>query len=57
MCRKWYIKYSDSKKSEQISFNEFCTLSTMARFYNAIVCSNFHPNGKTLVVSFPKHFV
>lgn len=57
MVKKWYVKYSDSKKAELISFEEFCLLHKMARFYNAVVSDNFHPNGKTLVVSFPKHFV
>lgn len=57
MKRKWYVKFSDSKKAEVVSFKEFCALSAMARFYNAVVSSNFHPYGKTLVMSFPKHFV
>lgn len=57
MAKKWYVRYLNSKKAEEVSFNEFYALSTMARFYNAVVSSSFHPNGKTLVVSFPKHFI
>lgn len=57
MKRKWYIKFSDSKKAEEVSFYEYCILHSMARFYNAVVSDNFHPKGKTLVVNFTKHFV
>ena len=55
--RNWYIKYSDAKKAEKITYREYCELYKMAKHYNCIISDNFHPNGKTLVVSFPKHFV
>ena len=54
--RNWYIKYSDAKKAEKITYREYCDLYKMAKYYNAIISDYFHPNGKTLVVSFPKHF-
>lgn len=57
LYRKWYIKYSDCKKAEEVTFREYCDLYEMAEFYKAIVKENFHPHGKTLTVSFPKHFV
>ena len=55
--RNWYIKYSDAKKAEKITYREYCDLYKMAKYYNAIISDNFHPHGKTLEVSFPKHFV
>ena len=55
--RNWYIKYSDAKKAEKISYREYCELYKMAKYYNSIISDYFHPHGKTLVVSFPKHFV
>ena len=55
--RNWYIKYSDTKKAEEITYSEYCELYKMAKYYNAIISDYFHPHGKTLVVSFPKHFV
>ena len=57
MTRKWYIRFSDSKKGEEISYLEYCEFFRMAKFYGAIIGDNFHPHGKTLTVSFPKHFV
>ena len=57
MTRKWYIKFSDSKKGEEVSYREYCELFNMAKYYNGIIGDNFHPHGKTLTVSFPKHFV
>ena len=55
--RNWYIKYSDVKKAEKITYHEYCDLYKMAKYYNCIISDNFHPHGKTLVVSFAKHFV
>ena len=55
--RNWYIKYSDAKKAEKITYSEYCELYKLAKYYNAIISDYFHPHGKTLVVSFPKHFV
>ena len=55
--RNWYIKYSDAKKAEEITYREYCDLYKMAKYYNSIISDNFHPHGKTLTVSFPKHFV
>ena len=55
--RNWYIKYSDAKKAEKITDHEYCELYKMAKYYNSIISDNFHPHGKTLVVSFAKHFV
>ena len=55
--RNWYIKYSDAKKAEKITYREYCDLYKMAKYYNSIISDYFHPHGKTLVVSFPKHFV
>ena len=55
--RNWYIKYSDAKKAEKITYREYCDLYKMAKCYNCIISDNFHPHGKTLVVSFAKHFV
>ena len=55
--RNWYIKYSDSKKAEKVTYREYCDLYKMAKYYNSIISDYFHPSGKTLVVSFPKHFV
>ena len=55
--RNWYIKYSDAKKAEKITYREYCELYKMAKYYNCIISDYFHPHGKTLVVSFPKHFV
>ena len=57
MVKNWYIRFTDSKKAEKVSFKEYCDLHKMAIFYNAVVGDNFHPNGKTLTVSFSKHFV
>ena len=57
MTRKWYVKFSDSKKAEEVSYREYCELFNMAKYYNSIIGDNFHPHGKTLTVSFPKHFV
>ena len=55
--RNWYIKYSDAPKAEKITYREYCDLYKMAKCYNCIISDNFHPHGKTLTVSFPKHFV
>ena len=55
--RNWYIKYGDAKKAEKITYREYCEFYKMARYYNSIISDNFHPHGKTLVVSFAKHFV
>lgn len=55
--RNWYIKYSDTKKAEKVTYREYCDLYKMAKYYNSVISDNFHPHGKTLVVSFPKHFV
>ena len=55
--RNWYIKYSDAKKAEKVTYREYCELYRMAKYYNSIISDNFHPHGKTLVVSFSKHFV
>ena len=55
--RNWYIKYSDAKKAEKITYREYCDLYKMAKCYNSIISDYFHPHGKTLVVSFAKHFV
>ena len=57
MKRNFYVRYSDSKKSERVSFYEFIMIRKMSEFYGAIVSSVFHPHGKTLTVSFSKHFV
>ena len=57
MTRRWYIKFSDSKKAEEVNYSEYCNLYRMAKFYGAVISDNFHPHGKTLSVSFPKHFV
>ena len=57
MVKKWYVKYSDSKKAEQVSFHDYVIIHEMAKFYRAVISDVFHPNGKTLSVSFPKHFV
>ena len=57
MTRRWYVKFSDSKKGEEVSYSEYCELFRMAKFYGALIGDNFHPHGKTLTVSFPKHFV
>lgn len=54
--RNWYIKYSDAKKAEKVTYREYCDLYKMAKYYNSIISDYFHPHGKTLVVSFPKHF-
>ena len=55
--QNWYIKYSDAKKAEKITYREYCELYKMAKCYNSIISDYFHPHGKTLVVSFAKHFV
>ena len=55
--RNWYIKYSDAKNAEKVSYEEYRAIFEMAEYYNKIISYNFHPHGKTLVVSFPKHFV
>ena len=55
--RNWYIKYSDAKKAEKITYREYCELYKMAKYYNCIISDNFHPHGKTLVVCFAKHFI
>lgn len=55
--RNWYIKYGDAKKVEKVTYREYCDLYKMAKYYNSIISDYFHPHGKTLVVSFPKHFV
>ena len=55
--RNWYIKYSDAKKAEKITYREYCDLYKMSKYYDKIISDNFHPHGKTLVVSFPRHFV
>ena len=55
--RNCYIKYSDAKKAEKITYREYCDLYKMAKCYNCIISDNFQPRGKTLVVSFTKHFV
>lgn len=57
MVKNWYVRFADSKKAEKVSYKEYCDLHKMAIFYNAVVGDNFHPNGKTLIVSFSKHFV
>ena len=57
MAKKWYVRYSDAEKAEAVTFDEFCIIKKMARFYNALVAENFHPHGKTLTVGFAKHFV
>ena len=56
MCN-WYIKYSDAKKAEKITYREYCDLCEMAGYYNSIISESLHPHGRTLAVSFPKHFV
>lgn len=55
--RNWYVKYSDAKKAEKVTYREYCDLYKMAKYYNSIISDYFHPHGKTLVVSFSKHFV
>lgn len=55
--RNWYIKYSDAKKAEKVSYDEYRAIFEMAEYYNKIISHNFHPHGKTLTVAFPKHFV
>ena len=57
MTHNWYVRYSDSKKAEKVSFREYCDLHKMGIFYNAVIGDNFHPHGKTLTLNFPKSFV
>lgn len=57
MVRNWYVRFSDSKKSEKVSYQEYRIIHNMAIFYGAIISNNFCPKGKSLHVSFPKHFV
>lgn len=60
MCnisKKWYVRFADSKRGIPVKYGEYRQIREMAEFYGAIISDNFHPHGKTLVVSFPKHFV
>lgn len=57
MIRNWYVRFSDSRKSEKVSFSDYCMIHKMAIFYDAVVSDNFCPKGKSLRVSFPKHFL
>lgn len=57
MTKKWYVRFSDAKKAEIVTYSEYSIIKKMAVFYNAVVADNFHPHGKTLTVRFPKHFV
>lgn len=57
MTKKWYVRYSDAKKAEAVTFSEYCIIKKMAMFYNAVVAESFHPHGKSLTVKFAKHFV
>lgn len=57
MTTNWYVRFSDSKKAEKVSYDFYRQILIMARFYKAIISDNFHPHGKTLTVAFSKHFV
>lgn len=59
MVKKWFVRYADTKKSVKVSFEEYCTIYNMAKFYNALVGDNFGVGhrSKTLRVSFNQHFV
>ena len=57
MIRNYYLRFADSKVAKKVSQTDYFEIFRMARFYNAVVSSTFHPHGKTLVVSFSEHFV
>lgn len=57
MIKNWYVRFTDSKKSEKVTYKEYCVIHDMARFYHAVISDNFCPMGKSLRVSFPKHFL
>lgn len=60
MCntfRKWYVRFADSKRAVRVTYEEYRQLKDMGKYYKAIVSDNFHPNGKTLTLSFRQSFV
>lgn len=57
MIKRYYVRFADSKKPKQISFEEYFVIRKMAEFYNAIITDNFGAECKSLRVSFPEHFV
>lgn len=57
MIKRYYVRFADSKKSKQVTFEEYCTIRRMAVFYNAIITDNFGVECKSLKVSFTEHFV
>ena len=59
MIKKWFVRYADTKKSVEVSREEYTDIHKIAKFYNAVISDNFGigHRSKTLKVSFNQHFV
>lgn len=60
MCnisKHWYVRFADSKRAIRVTYEEYRQLKDMGEYYKAIVSDNFHPNGKTLTLSFNQSLV
>lgn len=52
--KNWYVLFSDSKKSEKVSQEEYITLRCFARSLNAVLSEVPHRSGVTLSVAFAR---
>lgn len=52
--KNWYVLFSDSKKSEKVTQEEYITLRCFARSLNAVLSEVPHRSGITLSVAFAR---
>ncbi len=54
IVKNYYVLFSDSKKSEKVTYDEFLTLRCFARSLNAVLSEVSHRSGITLSVAFAR---
>lgn len=52
--KNWYVLFSDSKKSEKVSREEFLNVRFIARGLDAVLSEVPHRSGTTLSVAFSR---
>ena len=54
--KNYYVLFSDSKKSEKVSRNDFLNIRFVARGYDAVLSEVPHRSGITLSVAFARSY-
>ena len=55
--KNYYVLFSDSKKSDKVSYDHYCQVRYVANSFNAVLSETVHRFGVTLFVAFSHHFI